>query len=294
MSYELRLLEGELVIHNGVGFIVKGYQHPGDYVIAYPRYDLMNYVKIPAYLITKHLSITYWDCIKQYVNIVPRENLVKHSHKTINSQNHWLKDYLSSILDIDTNDIEFTGSIGIIDKWHDIDLVIYGCTEEVVNKINAFVERGILKRAGEHVLIKEYFEKHRDKLSLIEYLYLKKHTVLHLDVMGYHVNLKLYRYSKGFTTCVNPVIQVYSFTGEVYVFKNLTHSLLPSIYLARTSSVEELFIETHRELYAELIPGMYYAENCRLEHRKNGLFLVPDNCVFRPINDLTIIVKTVL
>ncbi|MEM1780266.1 MAG: hypothetical protein QXQ17_03830 [Desulfurococcaceae archaeon] len=283
MSIKPRLLEGELLIYNGMVFVVKGYQHPRDHVIAYPRYDLFTGVKIPIYLYTKYQNIVYWDCIKQYVNMIPLKGSVKYSKKTINNHYEWIVSYLSSILNIDINNIELTGSAPFTDKWHDIDLVIYGCTSEIADKVADLIERGVLNRTREHVLVNEYFEKHVNNLSLREYLYLKKDTLLHLDIMGHHVNLKLYRYDKGFNTCIHPVSRVDLFTGKLHVFNGLTPSLLPSIYMASTSGVGELFIETYRELYAELKPGVYYAKNCRLEHRDDGLFLVPDNCVFKPV-----------
>jgi len=38
-----------------------------------------------------------------------------------------------------------------------------------------------------------------------------------------------------------------------------------------------------RELYAELTPGLYYAEGARLEARKSGFYLVPDHGVLKPV-----------
>ncbi|MEM1741885.1 MAG: hypothetical protein QXT29_03655, partial [Desulfurococcaceae archaeon] len=59
---ELRLIEGETYLYNGLIWIAKGYQHPPGKVIAFPKYSLLNYSKLS--INSFYEKLYYWDCLK--------------------------------------------------------------------------------------------------------------------------------------------------------------------------------------------------------------------------------------
>lgn len=279
----MRLLEGEIVTYQGVAYIVKGYQHPDGHVIAYPRYDIVTGKKILDISLGK-ATFAYWDCIKQFVPMLPIDKVFEYQARLpLGRESSTVISTMSALLDLDPSNIYLTGSSIFQDTYNDVDLVIYGSNEELVERLRSLIEKGVLRRAGEETLVKEYFSKHSDKLGLMDYLNLKKSTILHLEVNGIHVNLKLYRFKQGFQTCREMVFQVKNYSGPVSVKKSLTPHLTPSLYIVELKNVGTIFMETHREVYCELQEGEYLVKEGRIEVREKDLFLVPDKGVLRPL-----------
>lgn len=273
-----RLLEGEAYLYHGVIHIVKGYQHPDQYIIAYPRYDVLNRRKLLAHELISHESRVYWNCIKQKVPLIPLIESHKVDFPVQNMNISYVLGFFRSIVD---KEIYLTGSSLIEEQFNDVDMVVYGSDESTVQKIERLFNQGILSRA-QHVLVREHKEKHRDTMKLEEYLRVKKDTILHGLFRNIHVNFKLVELEKGFNSCIDPVYEYSNYTGVVKVVKPINPHLIPARYLALIGS-EEVILESLREIYAELKPGKYYVQNARLESRTSGRFLVPDLGSLRPV-----------
>jgi len=273
-----RLLEGEIYIYRGVLYVVKGYQHPEGFVIAYPRYSVLRGSMLSTHQREIYSQSIYWDCIKQCVPVISLSNSYRYVSRQVSRGVEQVKQTLESLLE---REIYLTGSALVSEEPRDLDLVVYGADSAVVENLEKLFERGVLKRAPS-LIVKEYLEKHSNKMSLQDYMYLKKKTLLHGYLMGFHVNLKLIWLERGFSGCVDRVKEYTLFTGRVKVVKALNPHRLPARYLAITSS-GEMCLESFRELYAELEPGEYYAVNSRVEERENGLYLVPDQGVLKPL-----------
>ncbi|MEM4718427.1 MAG: hypothetical protein QXE81_06720 [Desulfurococcaceae archaeon] len=275
-----RSLEGEAYLHQGVIYIAKGYQHPDGYVVAYPRYNALNRSKLLAHEYIKHGIYKYWDCIKQVVPLIPLKKSFK-LYSTYNIEVSYILEFIRSLLDRE-KEVYLTGSSLINKEFNDIDVVIYGSDESTVDNIERLFNQGVLSRSY-YILIREHREKHFDKMKLEEYLKIKKNTILHGLFRNIHVNFKLVELEKGFNTCIDPVEKYSIYTGLIEVVKPINPHLIPARYVGIIGG-EEITIESLREIYAELTPGKYYAENARVEDRSSDRFLVPDLGVLKPVN----------
>lgn len=275
----LKLIEGEAYLYGGVVYLAKGYQHPEGLVVAYPRYSALQRRKLRDYEKPLHAKVQWWDCIKREVPLLPLEKVHLYNGPATLQSALYIKELLESLLE---RELYVTGSALVCEEFNDVDLVSYGADEETVERLKGLFEKGVLER---HLplLIKEYSLRHSGKLSLHEYLRVKKETVLHGYYKGVHVNLKLVELRRGYNYCFDPVEEVTSYTGYVEVVKALNPHLIPARYLARVGG-REVLLETLRELYAELEPGFYYAVDAKFENRKSGLYLVPDHGVLKPLH----------
>lgn len=279
--HELRLLEGELLLRSGVVYVVKGYQHPDDVVIAYPRYNLLEKRKLGKHEEYIYVNNYYWDCLKSHVPVIPLRDIYPlHSVIEVNHEISVFKSTLESILE---RELYLTGSSILVEKPVDVDLVLYGADVDIVEKIRGLFNRGLFKRPL-HVIVGEYIHRHRDRLELVEYYELKKDTILHGYFMNIHFNIKLYEYRKGYVKCTDPVLDYSSYSGIIKVLEPVNPRILPARYLALIKGRDIVIVlETHRELYAELKPGLYLVEKGRLENRSSGIYLLPDHGVLRPV-----------
>lgn len=274
----MRMLEGEIWVHNGIAYIVKGFQHPEGWLIAFPRYDLHGPRRIDEWLVDKYINIIRWECLKLNVPVIP----LSSSHPLqarLAGVSEWIARYLSSILGVSERDIYASGSSRITLDYRDVDLVVYGVREDLVWDLKKLVEKGVLKRAGKWALINEYASKHSRRLTLSDYLFFKRNTILHLDILGFHVNLRLVAYTAGIQGCLDPVVEASSYNGVVRINEPLMIHITPSRYSAKLDNGVNVILETFREVYSELEPGEYVVRQGRLEARGSGLYLVPDHGV---------------
>ncbi|MGC8983264.1 MAG: hypothetical protein ACP5KA_05920 [Desulfurococcaceae archaeon] len=274
----MRLLEGEALLYGGVVYLVKGYQHPEGFVVAYPRYKALQQAKLEKHEAAARISELYWDCIKLRVPVVPLSKAYEYSPRPLNRAVEYAKSFLESLLEVELHP---TGSSLVSEGFRDLDFAVYGAPAWLVDRLRLLLNKGVLKRPL-GLLVSEYLDKHAGYLKLEDYLYLKKNTILHFYFGGLHVNLKLLEYEKGFGTCVDYVYSYGDYTGVVSIERPLNPHVLPARYSARVGG-REVVVESLRELYAELQPGTYYAERARLEARKGGIYLVPDHGVLRPL-----------
>ncbi|MEM1879696.1 MAG: hypothetical protein QXE28_01955 [Desulfurococcaceae archaeon] len=274
----LRLLEGEMLIHKGFVYIVKGYQHPEGYAVAYPRYNLLLRCKLEPHEARVLVRPAYWDCIKQHVPMVPITGSYGYRSTCTSSIVCEVKSTLEALLDVE---LYLTGSASVLENYNDVDFVIYGATEDVVAKARKLVETGVLKK-NESMLVNEYARKHSSSMSLADYLYLKRSTILHFMLLGVHVNLKLVQYKYGYTECTDPVLDFKLVTGKIRVLKPINPHTIPARYEALLNN-RSVVLESLREVYSELEPGDYYIQNARMEVRRSGLYVVPDSGVLLPL-----------
>ncbi|MEM0045454.1 MAG: hypothetical protein QXH02_04385 [Desulfurococcaceae archaeon] len=272
-----RLLEGEPYLYRGVLYLAKGYQHPVGLVIAYPKYTAIKRSKLGDHEKLVYSSTVYWDCIKQGVTTVPLDAAYTCVNYAVSPRVLYIKSLLGPLLEAE---LHLTGSAMISESFNDVDFVVYGASDVVVEKLRAIFDRGILDRPVS-LLIEEYSKKHRGRLRLEEYLYLKKNTILHCSFKGIHINFKLVELSRGYEGCIEPVEDYSYYSGPVEVVNALNPHRIPARYKAFAGG-QEVVIESLRELYAELPAGRYYAIDSRIEKRKSGLYLVPDHGVLRP------------
>lgn len=274
-----RLLEGESYIHRGVLYLVKGYQHPKGLVIAYPKYTATRRSRLSEHEKLIHLNTIYWDCIKQNVTAIPLSDAYLFTNYVISPRVLYIKSLLESLLEAE---LHLTGSATISEDFNDVDFVVYGANESVVERLKRVFDQGVLDRPTS-ILVEEYSKKHHGKLKLEEYLRLKKNTILHGFFKGIHVNFKLVELVKGYEDCVEPVEDYSHYSGLVEIANALNPHRIPARYKAFAEG-REVVVESLRELYAELPAGRYYAVNSRIEKRRDGLYLVPDHGILVPVN----------
>jgi hypothetical protein len=274
----LRLLEGEVVVNGPIAYVVKGYQHPPGYLVAYPRYNILSRRKLQKHEAKIYESTMYWNCIQRSVPVVPRSAWPYTLRERPLGALDQLISMLESLLEVD---LYPTGSSLFVERPNDYDFIIYGADQEVVGRLRKLIDRGVIK-VNVDILVREYIEKHSSTLSLSDYLRVKKSTILHGLFQGFHVNFKLVELRTGFNECVDPVISYEDYTGPATIVEALNPHVIPARYRAVIRGVE-LILESLREIYSELEPGRYWVENARLEHRPSGVHLVPDLGVLRPI-----------
>lgn len=269
----LRLLEGEVVAYNGLGWIVKGYQHPEKSVIAFPRYDLLNRRKLVSHevmrLVEEHAE--WWSCLKVKAPLLPLDNIAKYRPAMMVPS---AVEEITWILELSPLQIEVSGSYLVNpEEAGDIDVVVYGATDEVADRIRLLIERGVFKRPSLWILYREFTIKHVGALDVETYLASKSKTILSLALEGITVNLRLYGLKRGLSKCVDAVESRRGFRGIIEL-TDQANPILPSRRKALFEG-DEVYFETHRELYAELPPGLYYVEG-DLEVRKSGVYIVAD------------------
>lgn len=263
--------------------MVKGFQHPLNKVIAYPRYDLVNNVKLARYHKIKYTRYYYWDCIKLSVPVIDLE-YAKPYYGLNNFAGEEVIEVLARYLGLGPNQLLLTGSSLIGEYSNDIDIVIVGADQGVVDKLYELVEENVFDRINEYFLLKEYFSKHRSSMDIYTYLYIKRNTILHLLYNRRHINLKLVKYSRGFSGCIEPVSYRYYFTGIIEVIDSIEPYILPARFHVRIRD-KYFVLETYRELFSELRPGKYYVQGW-IEVRDEYKVLNIDHGFIRFVRDL--------
>jgi len=174
----MRLLEGEVVQYRGVAYIVKGHQHPEGFPVAYLRYSLLTRTPLRHMTLSYTTEYKYWYCVKHRIPPVPLREVQLLSDK--------LEDRVLSavrtliyMLDISENHVYVTGSSLVLGDFNDVDVVLYGVNDSLVETLRSLLERG-LPRRDNYLLIEEYTRRHSSSFTLHEYLALKKNTLLHL------------------------------------------------------------------------------------------------------------------
>ncbi len=277
-----RRIEGEPLVYNGVIWITKGYQHPPWGVIAYPRYSLTGLRKLNVQEMFREIySVsTYWDCLKQNIPIVPFSRARPYRARE-DKYTAMFRRLLCDEAGIDSVEIISTGSRIIGYETSDLDLVLLGEHEELVDIIHSLTKKGILRRPDTGLLLKEY-KKHEKILTFEDFIRLKKDSILLGYFMGIPYSIRISLYRRGFATCVDEVAYREKFEGIIEIIDHEYKYTTPARYVGKTTDNQEIILETYKILYAELKPGKYYV-NGYLEIRGRKVFVVPDHGFLKPL-----------
>ncbi|MEM1675209.1 MAG: hypothetical protein QXW87_01015 [Desulfurococcaceae archaeon] len=269
---ELRLIEGETYLYNGLIWIAKGYQHPPGKVIAFPKYSLLNYSKLS--INSFYEKLYYWDCLKIEASTLDIDKIYHYTPIVDNSIQSIVKT-LSELIGFENYSI--TGSV-LLSKYienRDLDIVVYGFKREYIETIEKLINKEILKPLNYGDLYSEYMSKHVNRIDFKTYFNIKKNTKLHFFYRDIHVNLRFNKYEKGFNKCIDPVYRREFLQGEIVIIECIDKYVIPSKYIIEYNS-REYYLESYRELYAELPLGKYYV-NGFLEYRSSGVYIIPDH-----------------
>ncbi len=277
------IIEGIPLLYRGIIWIVKGYQHPRDGVIAYPRYDAVNRRKLrvwESYRLVRSRAV-YWDCIKQEVPVINGSPYIwRPSNDTVSRR---LLELLGILQDyLGEENVYPSGSV-LIGDARDIDIVIRDIPASAVETLRSLRRNSILGTPGPGYLWKEYLSKHSHILSYTEYLVLKKSTLLHNVYKGIPVSIRINMYREGVNGCHDRVHdRRRAGPIKIHVVEAQSPYTTPARYKCWTEKYGSIMLETYRMVYAELEPGDYIFHGY-IEYRDNGVFLVPDHGYLKPL-----------
>lgn len=267
-----RYLEGELFINNGYLWIVKGYQHPFGKLIALPRYNLINGSKLSSHVVVN--KPYYWSCLKIETPVIDLDNSFFYKPAVDNNIDHVVKT-LSQLIGFENYTLTGSTALSSYIEPRDIDILVYGFKNEYVENIENYLKKELFKPIDYYTLYNEYLIKHSSRLDHRTYFSIKRNTLLHFIYRNIHINLRITKHEHGFHQCIDPVYKREFFTDEISIVDYIDKYTTPSKYIAQYRDTE-FYLETYREVYAELPRGKYYV-NGFLEYRKNGLYIIPDH-----------------
>ncbi len=289
-----RFLEGEALLYNGYIWIVKGIQHPDEYVIAYPRYCIecnppRKLFRMEALRVIRRHK---WDCIGVEIPVIPKKDVkpfvVKPRNKVLEFMN-----LIIGLSGIEYENVLLTGSllIGCDPIYSDIDLVFYG--ENIVDRVYGILrylrEAGVTSSLGPSGLLIEY-SKHKD-LSLDQYFMLRKNSLLQGYYMKkYRYTIRLVPYERGYSGCIDRVIWSDYKTLTIKVIEPIKPYTTPALYKVKiiNSPLDKdlAYMMSFRIRYTELEAGTLLHGVFRIEKHSNNknYYLIPDHFSVKPIN----------
>ena len=294
-----RLLEGELILHKGVVYIVKGFQHPRNYVIAYPRYNMLTLERIHPRDYYKYTNLSYWKCIDYNVPLIPLEQTYPYNlhYCGINSRARYLRKFLSEISGIDEEDIYITGSYRVClfnEETSDVDLIVYGNrnVDKIYKVLKDLRENRITRPLSNGSLLIEY-HKHKD-LRFKEYEILRSNSVLQgvfLNKIRY--SIRLVPYVRGFNKCVEKTKFIGFYRLKVRIVDYIQHYTTPAKYVVEVIKApsklslilkKKIHLITYRLRYTELPLNTILNGVFRVEAlvSNNTVRIVPDYYPVKP------------
>jgi len=204
-----RLLEGELLEYRGAVWIVKGFQHPPGYVVAYPRYDALSLRRLEGWRAEELLreALCRWRCIELDLPAVPlhRARFIEPriDDPVLEEFRRLIADYAS----LDLDQVLPTGSLalGVESEDPDIDLVIYSWrAERVYGALEELARLGIVRSMGLSELESEWRRKHRG-LGFEVYRRLREGSLLQGVFRGRRYSVRIVPWERGVEGCVDPV-----------------------------------------------------------------------------------------
>lgn len=277
---DAKCLEGELYIYNGVIWVVKGYQHPEGFIIAYPKY-LIGHTpprKMPNWLREKYIEEFYWDCINATVPVIPLSKSMYFSTRLFGKAREMAK-LINEYADIDlSEDVYFTGSSSL-GLNGDIDLVFYGndVSRKVYNSLTILREAGVFKPLSLSELLEEY--KKNPWISFSDYVALRSRSVLQGSFMNVRYSIRLVPYEHGYSYCIDKVTKVSEESLKIKVIESLSSYTTPAMYRVIVEPYNyEALLSSFKILFTELKPGAIIEGVFRVEHREQLIkpILIPD------------------
>ena len=282
-----RFLEGEPLLYNGWIWIVKGVQHPDEYVVAYPRYciECIPPRKLFRMEVLRKIKYYRWDCIGLKLPVIPKKDVKPFAIKPRDKVMEFM-DLIIDLSGIDYDDVLLTGSLLIeYDPiYSDIDLVFYG--ENIVDRVYDILrylrESGITSSLGPSGLLIEY-DKHRD-LSLDQYFMLRKGSLLQGYYMKkYRYTIRLVPYDRGYSGCIDCVVWSDYKDLTIKVIEPIKPYTTPALYMVKIidSPLDKdlAYMVSFRIRYTELGTGALLRGVFRIEkHLKDeNYYIIPDH-----------------
>lgn len=271
------MIEGFLIKYENYLWIVKGCEHFDEYFIAYPRYDVVNQVKIKnmkkALDIASKLGVLkYNECLKLEVPLINKRD-IEYVLDPFNKK-YWppLPEEITAVLEnlepSEICEVGLTGSYlasSILRniKPRDIDLVIRDISVglKVYNVLRDLRQKGISKPLD----ITEDFEG-TDPDTRIKLL---QNRVLEgvLNNVVYSIRILSCKENKK-PTCID---HARLFSGELVIVKDVSSMVMPYIYIAENSEIGKIMVKSLRMRYSEIPVGTeLLVSNCRLEQYSSG------------------------
>jgi len=280
--YVPRRIEGEALVYNGVIWITKGYQHPPWGIIAYPRYSLTSMRKLNVQEMLREMNsvLIYWDCLKQNIPIVPF-SMAQPYHIREDRYTAMFRRLFSDEAGANSVEIMSTGSRIIGYETSDLDLILFGKYEEIVDTIRSLIRKGVLRRPDMGLLLNEY-KKHEKTLFFEDFIRLKRDSILLGYFMGTPYSIRISLYRRGFGACIDKVKYREKFEGTIEIIDYEYKYTTPARFIGKTIDNQEFILETYKILYAELNTGKYYVKGY-LEERGRKIFIIPDHGFLKPL-----------
>jgi|GEM_PF-876338 len=289
------MIEGYLVKYKNYFWVVKGCEHFDNYIIAYPRYDIINQVKIKstsrALDIARKLGVLrYNECLKLEVPLLRRDEI----EDVLNPFNRdlWpeLPREVDLILgDLDSNELRDVGLTGsylvstILEniKPRDVDLVIRDVNVgfKVYKKLRELRERGSNKPLEEP----EEFEGCDPETRTM----LLKSRVLEGVIGDIIYSIRILSCRESF----KPIcVESYGFySGELIIVEDISPLIMPYTYIAE-SKLGKILVKSLRMRYSEIPVGTrLIVSNCRIEKCIDGSTGISlDECTVKLLSTLHI------
>jgi hypothetical protein len=271
------MIEGYLVKYGGYLWLVKGCEHFDEYLIAYPRYDATNQVKIKdtdrALGVARKLGVVRYDeCLKLEVPLVRKDEIEEVLDPFYRESWPQLPREISEILDgLDPGEL---GEVGLTGSYlasvmlrnikpRDVDLVIKdeGVGFKIYRKLRDLRERGVAKPLS---VIEEH--EGTDRETRVKLL---RDRVLE-GVLGNIV------YSIRIVSCkrsAEPVCleNAELLSDELVIVEEVSPIVMPYIYIATSSKLGRIPVRSLRMRYSEVPVGTkLMVSNCRLERYADG------------------------
>jgi hypothetical protein len=288
------MIEGYLIKFRNYLWVVKGCEHFDDYVIAYPRYDIINHSKIKS--LSRALDIArrfgvlrYNECLKLEVPLLRRDE-VEEVFDPFNRE-FWPK--LPQEVDLilgglkpgELSEVGLTGSYlvsvlldGI--KPRDVDLIVRGRVvgSKVYRRLKELREGGVSRPLE----VVDEFEGCDPKTRAT----LLRNRVLE-GVIGTTV------YSIRIVSCresVRPTcVEGYEFfSGELVIVEDISSYIMPYTYVAECD-FGRVLVRSLRMRYSEIPVGTkLLVLNCRLEKYSDGSECISLDSCYTSISSTTL------
>ncbi|MEM0002141.1 MAG: hypothetical protein QXM43_05780 [Desulfurococcaceae archaeon] len=271
------MIEGFLIKYGNYLWIVKGCEHFDEYLIAYPRYDVVNQVKIKnmnkAIDIASKLGVLrYNECLKLEVPLINKGN-IEYALDPF-SKEHWpqLPEEITAILEnlepSELREVGLTGSYlasSILRniKPRDVDLVIRDINVglKIYNVLRDLRRKGVSRPLD----ATEDFEgtEPGTRIKLLQNRVLEgvlNNVVYSIRILSCKENRK--------PTCID---HAEFFSGELVIVEDVSSMVMPYIYIAENSEIGEIMVKSLRMRYSEIPVGAkLLVSNCRLEQYSSG------------------------
>ncbi len=269
-------IEGEIVVANGVAWIVKGLAHPSDGVIAIPRYSLagkprrLSKAEVLRYV---NARSRYWSYLSMTVPVVPRTLAKLNPVRELREFTEFLKQFLPRKCFVLP-----TGSAAIgLEDFRDLDAVIVcrgiDACYYAYKAIKCLRDEGLL-RSGAGSLFLDWLNRHRELVDFHAYLQLKLRNPLYGYFKGIPYTLRIVNIEYVPTRVVAHQFKEL----EVVITRPLSDFTTPCRYVVNASGLGKVVLESYRILLTGLQRGTRIKALFRIEIREDGLtYAIPDH-----------------